>query len=65
VLDETVRSEFPDIPGEKLATPAEARGRLFDSNSAFNMKLPPIPPRAFTVEPIVRTMGLAFADEAA
>ena len=33
------------------ATPAEARGRFFNTGNGFNVQLPPVPDRIFTAEP--------------
>ncbi|RAI02200.1 hypothetical protein DLJ53_12605 [Acuticoccus sediminis] len=46
-------NDMADLPvqhPEAPATAAEARGRYFNSGNAFNIKLPPVPPRIFTEE---------------
>ena len=43
-----------DMPAQRAATPvtpAEARGRFFNTGNAFNIQLPPVPDRIFADEP--------------
>jgi hypothetical protein len=43
-----------DMPAQHAmapATPAEARGRFFNTGNGFNVQLPPVPDRIFTTEP--------------
>src|SRR6476469_9631680 len=42
-----VPAQYPTAP----ATPAEARGRFFNTGNGFNVHLPPVPDRIFTTEP--------------
>lgn len=54
--DSTDRSRtIADMPAQRPrepATPAQARGRFFNTGNAFNVQLPPVPDHLFTVEPI-------------
>ena len=39
-----------DMPAQKAgapATPAQSRGRFFNTGNAFNLKLPPVPDHCF------------------
>jgi hypothetical protein len=50
-----------DMPAQHAmapATPAEARGRFFNTGNGFNVQLPPVPDRIFTTEPADDTVGL-------
>jgi gentisate 1,2-dioxygenase len=44
-------AEMPAQRPANPASPAEARGRFFNTGNAFNVKLPPVPDRIFTEEP--------------
>ncbi len=44
-------AEMPAQHPAAPATPAEARGRFFNTGNGFNMQLPPVPDRIFTTEP--------------
>jgi gentisate 1,2-dioxygenase len=44
-------AEMPAQRPASPASPAEARGRFFNTGNAFNVKLPPVPDRIFTEEP--------------
>lgn len=44
-------SEMPAQHPAAPATPAQGRARFFNSGNAFNVKLPPVPDRAFVDEP--------------
>ena len=48
-------AQYPTAP----TTPAEARGRFFNTGNGFNVQLPPVPDRIFTTEPVDDTVGLA------
>ena len=44
-----------DMPAQKAsapASPAQSRGRFFNTGNAFNLKLPPVPDHVFTEEPL-------------
>lgn len=43
-----------DLPAQKASaplTPAQARGRFFNTGNAFDLRLPPVPDHGFTAEP--------------
>ena len=43
-----------DMPAQKASnpvTPAQGRGRFFNTGNAFNLQLPPVPDHSFTAEP--------------
>jgi len=45
-----------DMPAQRAAapgSPAEARGRFFNTGNAFNVQLPPVPDHIFTSEPTI------------
>ena len=44
-------AEMPAQRPAHPASPAEARGRFFNTGNGFNVKLPPVPDRIFTEEP--------------
>ncbi|MEO6835544.1 MAG: NAD(P)-binding domain-containing protein, partial [Candidatus Tumulicola sp.] len=51
--DEIRPHSIADMPAQLAASPtspAEARGRFFNTGNAFNIKLPPVPDRIFTDE---------------
>ncbi len=55
MLEDLEPSKITEMPGQRPsnpATPAEARGRFFNSGNAFNMRLSPVPPTSFTAEPL-------------
>ena len=59
--DEVRPRSIAEMPAQRPAapaTPAEARSRFFNTGNAFNMQLPPVPDRIFTVEPL-RALDLA------
>ncbi len=45
-------ADMPAQPPSKPGSPAEARGRFFNTGNAFNVKLPPVPDHIFTAEPL-------------
>jgi gentisate 1,2-dioxygenase len=53
--DERLRSiaEMPVQRPVAPATPAEARGRFFNTGNGFNVQLPPVPDQIFTREPAI------------
>ncbi len=49
------RTDMADLPAQSADNPADAAGaraRFFNSGNAFNIKLPPVPGRVFTDEPV-------------
>ncbi len=47
-------ASIAEMPPQLAASPesaAQARGRFFNTGNAFNVQLPPVPDRSFTVEP--------------
>lgn len=44
-------AEMPAQRAALPASPAQARGRFFNTGNAFNVQLPPVPDMAFTAEP--------------
>jgi hypothetical protein len=49
-----INNDMAEMPVQLPRTPAnaaEARGRYFNSGNAFNLKLPPVPPRILRDEP--------------
>ncbi len=46
-------SEMPAQRATAPASPAEARGRFFNTGNAFNIVNPPVPDHAFTAEPLI------------
>ena len=56
MLNEIKAKTMAEIPMQKAPqdrSPAEARGRYFNSANAFNLILPPVPDAVFTEEPTV------------
>src|SRR3954469_16215658 len=54
VLDTAGPHNIAEMPAQRPAVPAtpeQARGRLFNTGNAFNVKLPPVPDHMFTAEP--------------
>jgi gentisate 1,2-dioxygenase len=52
--DDARPPSIADMPAQVAATPAtpaEARGRFFNTGNAFNVQLPPVPDHSFTAEP--------------
>src|ERR1700722_9922173 len=52
--DTNAARSIADMPAQHPmapATPAEARGRFFNTGNGFNVQLPPVPDRIFTAEP--------------
>jgi gentisate 1,2-dioxygenase len=45
-------AEMPAQRPPAPTTPAEARGRFFNTGNGFNVQLPPVPDRIFTAEPV-------------
>ena len=45
-------AEMPAQRPSDPATPAQARGRFFNTGNAFNVQLPPVPDHLFTAEPV-------------
>ncbi len=45
-------ADMPAQPPRQPGSPAEARGRFFNTGNAFNVKLPPVPDHIFTAEPL-------------
>lgn len=45
-------AEMPAQRPSDPATPAQARGRFFNTGNAFDVKLPPVPDHIFTEEPV-------------
>jgi gentisate 1,2-dioxygenase len=46
-------AEMPVQRPAAPATPAEARGRFFNTGNGFNVQLPPVPDQIFTREPVI------------
>jgi hypothetical protein len=45
-------AEMPAQRPSDPTTPAQARGRFFNTGNAFNVQLPPVPDHLFTAEPV-------------
>lgn len=55
MLDTSRPHSIADMPAQQPsapASPAQARGRFFNTGNAFNVKLPPVPDHLFTAEPL-------------
>jgi hypothetical protein len=53
--DDAQRRTIAEMPAQHPsapASPAQARGRFFNTGNAFDVKLPPVPDHLFTDEPI-------------
>ncbi len=55
MLETSRPQSIADMPAQHASapsSPAQARGRFFNTGNAFNVKLPPVPDHIFTAEPL-------------